>query len=74
LPSCLFSVQTCSSAPSYCGNFNCEEDEAGLITVSYHSCYGSPPARLERFARAQHAALRYRRYRSGSISKRLHQR
>jgi hypothetical protein len=48
---CLFSGIriTNSSGQDLCsGNFSCEEDESGAITVACHSCYGSPPARLER--------------------------
>jgi hypothetical protein len=51
--SCLFSGIriTDRSGQDLCsGNFNCEEDESGAITVSCHSCYGSPPTRLERLA------------------------
>jgi hypothetical protein len=51
----------CSSATMriVSGSYTCEEDDAGGITVSYHSyhsCYGSPPARLDRLARTASVA------------------
>ena len=51
---CLFSrdLKFDGSGPALCsGNFHCDEDDRGAVTVSCHSCYGSPPARLERLAR-----------------------
>jgi len=50
---CLFSRDLTfdGSGQALCsGNFHCDEDDRGAVTVSCHSCYGSPPARLERLA------------------------
>jgi hypothetical protein len=43
---CVFAYPP--SPDSSTGKLDCSEDDAGGISVSYHSCYGSPPARLER--------------------------
>jgi hypothetical protein len=35
---------------SFAGSCRCREDDAGSIAISCGSCYGAPPARLERIA------------------------
>jgi hypothetical protein len=57
---CLFSRELTfdGSSQALCsGNFHCDEDDRGAVTVSCHSCYGSPPARLERRARRRTGRL-----------------
>jgi hypothetical protein len=58
---CLFNF---SIPTSSCYAAECTRDDAGGVTVSCHTCYGAPPARLERLA---HVAARIgkKRRRSG---------
>jgi hypothetical protein len=42
----------CACLSVTCNSGWCDDDHAGGITVSCGSCYGAPPPRLERLARA----------------------
>jgi hypothetical protein len=48
---CAGGTPRCGCLTVTCPNGTCADDDAGGITVSCGTCYGAPPARLERMAR-----------------------
>jgi hypothetical protein len=50
-----FAAKPSCDAGSYCAclgvpSCQCTDDDSGAIVLACHTCYGAPPARLERFA------------------------
>jgi hypothetical protein len=54
---CNGGYRRCACVTSSCGNLSCVDDDAGGVTISCGTCYGSPPARLDRFRASSREVL-----------------